>query len=98
MIRPTEIVSLTDFKRNTAAHLKRLKKGGVQVLTVNGRAHVIVCSPKTYERWAEVMDRADAVAGIREGLADIRRGGGMPFDSAMSQARERLRRKARRSA
>ncbi|MFN0012773.1 MAG: type II toxin-antitoxin system Phd/YefM family antitoxin [Phycisphaerales bacterium] len=120
MIRPTEIVSLTDFKRNTPAHLKRLKKGGVQVLTVNGRAEVVAVSPKAYEKqlaWIEHMETrlgiergladlkagrtkpaAGVIAAIREGLADIRRGGGLPFDQAMARARERRRHKGLRSA
>ena len=42
MIALDDIRSLTDFQRNTKAHLQRLKAtGGPEVLTLNGRAALI---------------------------------------------------------
>lgn len=98
MIKPTEIVSLTDFKRDTAAHLKRLKKHGVQVLTVNGKSVAVALDPKTYEKWAAAIDRAEAVAGIREGLEQMKAGGGLPIDAAIAKARAKAARRMRRIA
>ena len=43
MIALQDIRSLTDFQRNTKSHLKRLKSTGrPEVLTVNGKAELIV--------------------------------------------------------
>ena len=51
MIRPEDIGSLTDFSRNTKAHLKRLKRTGrPELLTVNGKAEVVVQSASAYQR------------------------------------------------
>ena len=51
MIRPEDIGPLTDFNRNTKAHLKRLRRTGrPELLTVNGRAQVVVQSASAYQR------------------------------------------------
>ncbi len=51
MIRAEDIGSLTDFQRNTQAHLKRLKRTGrPELLTVNGRAEVVVQNASAYLR------------------------------------------------
>ena len=43
MIALQDIRSLTDFQRNTKSHLRRLKRSGrLEVLTVNGKAELIV--------------------------------------------------------
>jgi prevent-host-death family protein len=56
MIRLEDIGSLTDFSRNTKAHLKRLKRTGrPELLTVNGKAQVIVQDASAYERLVESL-------------------------------------------
>jgi len=58
MIRPEDIGSLTDFSRNTKAHLKRLKRTGrPELLTVNGKAEVVVQNASAYERWIRLLER-----------------------------------------
>ena len=58
MIRPEDIGSLTDFSRNTKAHLKRLKRTGrPELLTVNGKAEVIVQSAFAYERLVKSVEK-----------------------------------------
>ena len=43
MIQLADIHSLSDFQRNTKEHLQRLKRSGrPEVLTVNGKAEVVV--------------------------------------------------------
>jgi hypothetical protein len=59
MIALQDIRSLTDFQRNTKAHLRRLKSSGrPAVLTVNGRAELIVQDAAAFE------DMLDAIRGI----------------------------------
>lgn len=57
MIRADDIESLTDFARNTKAHLKRLKRTGrPELLTVNGRAEVVVQNATSYQRLIDELE------------------------------------------
>jgi PHD/YefM family antitoxin component YafN of YafNO toxin-antitoxin module len=58
MIRPEDIGPLTDFARNTKAHLARLRRTGrPELLTVNGKAEVVVQSAAAYQRLIEALER-----------------------------------------
>ena len=58
MIRPQDIGSLTEFQRNTQAHLKRLKRTGrPELLTVNGKAEVVVQNASAYQRLIESLEK-----------------------------------------
>ena len=60
MIRPEDIGSLTDFARNTKAHLRRLKRTGrPELLTVNGKAEVVVQNATAYQRLLETLERLE---------------------------------------
>ena len=66
----TDIDSLTNFKRQTATYLKQLHKTGTPVvLTVNGKAEVVVQDATAYRRLVEraaQVEREETVAAIRE--------------------------------
>jgi prevent-host-death family protein len=56
-IRIEDIGSLTDFARNTKAHLNRLRRTGrPQLLTVNGKAEVVVQNAAAYQRLMETVE------------------------------------------
>jgi hypothetical protein len=58
MIRLEDIGSLTDFNRNTKAHLRRLKRTGrPELLTVNGRAEVVVQNASAYQRLLKLVEK-----------------------------------------
>jgi len=58
MIRPQDIGSLTEFQRNTHAHLKRLKRTGrPDLLTVNGKAELVVQSASAYQKLIESFEK-----------------------------------------
>jgi len=58
MIRPEDIGSLTDFNRNTKAHLKRRKRTGrPELLTVNGKAEVVVQNASAYQRLLQLLEK-----------------------------------------
>jgi len=58
VIRPEDIGPLTDFSRNTKAHLKRLKRTGrPELLTVNGKAEVVVQNASAYQRLIESLEK-----------------------------------------
>lgn len=54
MINIEDIQSLTDFKRNTARYLKKIKRSkSPVVLTVNGKAELVVQDAKAYQEMLE---------------------------------------------
>lgn len=75
MIDLNEIYSLSDFQRNAREHIERLKKTGrPQVLTVNGKAEVVVQDAASYQKLLDLVEHAEAIVGIRCGLDDISAG------------------------
>ncbi len=85
-----DIHSLTDFKRHTVDFVKQLKKGRRPlVLTVNGRAEVVVQDPESYQRLLEMAERFEAISAVREGIEQSERGEGM----ALEQFDKRMRKK-----
>ena len=82
MIALKDIRSLTDFQRNTKLHLERLKSTGrPEVLTVNGKAELIVQSAAAYE------ETLDTIRGIQRGLDSMKAGTGKPFRIALDEIR-----------
>lgn len=82
MIALEDIRSLTDFQRNTKAHLKRLKATGrPEVLTVNGKAELVVQNAAAYE------ETLDAIRGIQRGLEGMQAGTGKPARKALEDIR-----------
>lgn len=91
MIDLNAIRPLTDFKRKTPEYIAELKRSGrPQVLTVNGRAEIVVQDAAAYQRLLEALDLAQAVAGIREGLADLERGDVADADVMVATVRRAL--------
>lgn len=75
MIDLNDIHSLSDFQRNTKDHIERLKKTGKpQVLTVNGKAEVIVQDAQSYQALIETIERLETLAGLRLGLEEVEQG------------------------
>lgn len=79
MVHLEDIYSLTEFQRHTKEHMERLKQTGrPEVLTVNGRAELVVQDAASYQKLLDMLDYAEAIEGIKEGLASMRRGEGRP--------------------
>ena len=78
-----DIHSLTTFKRNSSGLMKRMKKTGRPlVLTVNGKAEAVLLDAAAYQ---EVARHLDAVASIRQGLAQARKGMGRPANEVFDE-------------
>jgi prevent-host-death family protein len=89
-----DIQSLSDFKRKTPEFIEQLAKTGEPVvLTINGRAKLIVQDAESYQRMLELLDRAETIEAIREGLESVRAGKTMSLD----QFDRRMHRKIRAS-
>ena len=59
-----DIHSLSTFKRDTAKLVRQMKKTGQPViLTVNGKAELVVQDAESYQRLLEAQDRIAAIEG-----------------------------------
>lgn len=71
-----DIQSLSDFKQNTSKLIRQVRETKQPiVLTVNGKAAVVIQDAESYEALVEVQERADNVALLKERLEYVRKGG-----------------------
>jgi prevent-host-death family protein len=85
-----DIRSLSDFKRNTGELMEQLTEtGNPVVLTVNGKAKLVVQDAAAYQRLVEEKEEAEALKGIRQGLADVKQGRFRPARVALDEIRRR---------
>ena len=76
-----DIHSLTDFKKNTSEFIERLKQTGEPVvLTINGRAALVVQDAGAYQKLREIAEEAKVLEGIRQGLEDMEAGRTVSLD------------------
>ena len=69
-----DIQSLSTFKRDTAKLMRQMKKTKAPVvLTVNGKAELVVQDADSYQEILEAKDRMEAVEGINRGLESMKR-------------------------
>lgn len=90
----TNIHALTDFLRNHKRHVEHLKKAGQpHVLTINGKAELVIQDAKAYQKMLDRVEHAEAITGIKRGLADVEAG----RTKSAKKALEAVRREPRRS-
>src|SRR5439155_20503127 len=79
MIDLREIRSLTDFQRNARGYVERMREtGSPLVLTVKGKAELVVQSAEAYQEILERLERAETVAALRVALDQEARGEARP--------------------
>ena len=70
-----DIHSLSSFKRNTLEFIEQMKQTGEPVvLTVNGKAELVVQDAESYQKLLDALERLEAIAGIKQGLQDVEAG------------------------
>jgi len=78
-----DIHSLTTFKRDSTGLMKQMKKTGRPlVLTIKGKAEAVLLDAASYQ---EVASHLDAIAAIRRGLAQAKRGEGRLADDVLDE-------------
>jgi prevent-host-death family protein len=88
MIDLREIRSVTEFQRNIKDYVDRLKKNKTPlVLTVNGRAELVVQDAESYQVMLERLERAETLAAIKRGMDQFERREGIPLDEAEKKLR-----------
>jgi prevent-host-death family protein len=74
-----DIQSLSHFKRNSAAVMKRLRKSGSPlVLTVNGKAEAVIQDAAAYQRLLSLVERAEMLEFLQQARADADAGRTVP--------------------
>lgn len=92
-----DIQSLTEFKRNTSGAVRTLSAtGSPMVLTVNGRAKLVVQDADAYQRLLDQLDHQDAVKNVRRGIAEVDAGKTRSFAEFDEEFRRRNRIRGRR--
>jgi prevent-host-death family protein len=80
---------LSDFQRNAKSFLTTLKESQSPiVLTVNGKASVVVQDAESYQLLMERMELLESMVGIRKSLAEFEQGKGIPLEEAFQHLQE----------
>ena len=86
-----DIRSLSDFKRNTSDFMSKMKESHRPlVLTVNGKAELVVQDAASYQQILERLERFEAVEAIRPGIAAAEKGHIKPARRALADLGEKL--------
>jgi len=87
---PENIHPLTDFLRHHKRHLQRLKRSQrPAVLTLNGKAQVVVQDAKAYQAMMETVETMEIQRAIAEGIASMERGEGQPAEAVFAKLRKK---------
>ena len=90
MLDTRQIHSLTDFLRNHKAHVARLKQTRTpEVLTVNGRAEIVIQDAESYQELLDRLHHMETIAAIREGIASAERGELKPAEQVFVEMQAR---------
>ena len=82
----TDIHSLSDFKRKTSKLMTQMKKTGHPVvLTINGKAEMVVQDAGSYQRLLERAEQAEMNEFLRQSRADIDAGRTKPALEALEE-------------
>ena len=75
----SDINSLSNFKRNTPEFLRQLKETGHPVvLTINGKAELVVQDTASYQKLIELAERAERMDALKASIDDMKAGQGHP--------------------
>ena len=86
-----DIHPLTDFKRKTSDFMNRMKQTRRPVvLTVNGKAELVVQDAESYQQILDRLERLESVAAIRLGIAAAEEGRFKPARQALTELQEKL--------
>src|SRR5262245_4224940 len=81
-----DIMSLSTFKRDSNKIMRQMKKTKEPVvLTVNGKAAIVVQDAESYQKLLELKERTEVVEILRERLASLGRKKGRPAEDFFSE-------------
>lgn len=70
--------------------MQQMKETGQPiVLTVNGKAELVVQDAESYQKLLELVDRLETIAAIREGWEDMKNGRTRPAEEVFEEIRRK---------
>ncbi|MDJ0615291.1 MAG: type II toxin-antitoxin system Phd/YefM family antitoxin [Calothrix sp. MO_192.B10] len=90
MLSLSDIHPLSEFQRSAKAFLARLRETKTpMVLTVNGKAAVVIQDAESYQQLLDKIELLESMAGVRKSIEEFERGEGIPLKEAWKQLREK---------
>ena len=87
----SDINSLSNFKRNTPEFLRQLKESGHPVvLTINGKAELVVQNTASYQKLLDLAERAERMDALRASIDNMRAGRVSPAEDMLAEMRQIL--------
>lgn len=84
-----DIYPVSDFNRKPAEHIKRLQETGrPEVLTVNGKAAVVLLDPATYDTLTRQAELSQTLERINLAKSQFEQGEGIAVSDAFAKIRE----------
>ena len=92
MIDIQSIHPLTGFLRDHKSHIERLRASGLpEVLTINGKAQIVIQDAVAYQKMLDLIDELDATRILKQRLATLDVGEpGIPADQVLKEVRKKL--------
>lgn len=91
MIDLREVRSVTDFQRNAKEYVGKLKGSKTPlVLTVNGRAELVVQDAASYQEMLDRLEELETVEAVRFGMLQAKQGKTRPAVAAVQELRGKL--------
>lgn len=76
-----DIDSLSHFKRNTPEFIRKLKASGHPVvLTINGKAELVIQDAAAYQKLMEIAVRDQRLEALRLAIEDLKAAKGRPIE------------------
>lgn len=90
MVQADENYSLLELTQHAMDHIARLSSSGQpEVLTVDGKAEVVVQNAAAYQALLDRLDSIEAVAAISASMVEFERGEGIPVREGFAALREK---------
>ncbi len=87
----SDINSLSNFKRKTSEFLHQLKETGHPVvLTINGKAELVVQDTASYQKLIELAERAERMEALHASINDMWAGKVVPVEDMLAEMRQLL--------
>ncbi len=84
-----EINSLSNFKRNTSDFLEQMRETGKPiVLTINGKAELVVQDAASYQRLLDLAERIETIEALKPAIKEMNEGKGERFESVLRELTE----------
>jgi len=85
----TDILSLTDFKRRTADFIEQIRQTKHPlVLTINGKAELVVQDAAAYQELMELKERMEVIEALRKSLDSVHNGRTQPLEEVFEELRQ----------